>query len=72
LTTSDEQVLEALGMPRLVSSQDKATQELGANISMLLVHRVESLTMHDLMKFDQAAKDVIQKRESLKLWQTIN
>lgn len=72
LSTSDDNMLEALGVPRLVSSSDKETQELGANVSMLLIHHVEGLTMHDLMKFDQAAKDYIQKQESLKVWQTIN
>ena len=47
-------------------------QELGANLSLLLVHHVDGLTYHDLTKFDQAAKDVILKRESLKLWETLN
>ena len=32
---------------------------------MLLVRHVEKLTQHDLIKFDQVAKDVIHKRESI-------
>ena len=28
--------------------------------------------MHDLVKFDAVAKDVIHKRESMKLWQILN
>ena len=65
-------MLESLAIPRFVSSRDTKMQELGANLSLLLVHHVDGLTYHDLTKFDQAAKDVILKRESLKIWGTLD
>ena len=39
---------------------------------MLLQQHADGVTLHDLVKFDIAAKDVILKRQSMKLWKIVN
>ena len=72
LSTEDAQVLEALALDKLVSSNDEESVSLGVNMTQLLMHHCEGLTLSDLVKYDVGARDVIQKRESIKLWETIN
>ena len=55
-----------------MTSDDETLATLGVNMTQLLVHHREDLTLVDLVQYDVSARDVIQKRESLKVWEAIN
>ena len=59
-------------MIKLLKGRNKETVELGINFSLLLLHHEPRVTMSDLVGYDFEARDKIEKRQVMKIWESIN
>lgn len=72
LNLSEEQQVEALGLTTLIQSGEDDQVSLGVNMVQLLMHHGDGVTLAGLVKFDITTRDIIHKRESVKVWDAIN
>ena len=68
----DKQFCEALDMVRMLKSAKKEDQDLSINFALLLLHHDKDVKMSDLVGYDFESRDVITKRQGIKMWEAIN
>jgi hypothetical protein len=68
----DTEFCESLDMVRLFKSQREVEKELVINFALLLLHHDKRVKLSDLVGYDLDCRDIISKRESTKLWDSIN
>ena len=68
----DKEFCDACDMIKLLKGRNKETVELGINFSLLLLHHEPRVTMSDLVGYDFEARDKIEKRQVMKIWESIN
>lgn len=68
----DKDFCESLDIPKLLKSKSEAERDLVINFSLLLLNIDKDVTMSDLVGYDQDSRDIITKKENIKLWEAVN
>ena len=68
----DKEFCDACDIQKLLKSHRPEVVEDAINFSMLLLHHEPTVTMSDLVGYDFESRDIIMKRQALKMWDSIN